>query len=152
MDLCSSREIWPIIVPPVRQRSCNEGWPIMIRRPDSLSFRVRQSGGRARAWLWWQSEREAKWKELTLALLNSAEKAQIQERRKQAQIQETARKLRDRITALLDQACIAPVAEPSGTAAVAEPSRTAAIAEPPRPAAVAEPSTDHSSDKRRLSL
>ena len=106
----------------------------MIRRPDSLSFRVRQSGGRARAWLWWQSEREAKWKELTITILNSP----------QAQIHETARRLRDAITARLDQASIAPVAEPSGTAAVAEPPRTAAIAQSPRPDAVAEPCRDHS--------
>jgi hypothetical protein len=73
MDLCASREKWPIIIPPVRPRSSNEIWPFIIRSPDSLSFRVRKSGGRARAWLWWQSEREAKWKKLTLSLLGAAE-------------------------------------------------------------------------------
>ena len=69
--LHASRERWPIIIPPVRPRSSNEILAFIIRSPDSLSFRVRKSGGRARAWLWWQSEREAKWKQLTLSLLDA---------------------------------------------------------------------------------
>jgi hypothetical protein len=126
MDLCASREKWPIIIPPVRPRSSNEIWPFIICSPDSLSFRVRRkSGGRARAWLWWQSEREAKWKELTLALLasNVAEAELL--RFTQAKIHETARRLRHAITALLGAAeATAAVnhqflAVPSGPAATA---------------------------------